>query len=232
MPKIGDALKRAVELKPEEGSADGSRARPAGALMNANRLRIFRYLCALPCSDMGAIASGTGMSRSSASWHVAVLLEAEYIAAFEHDAKTVYCPKGLVSARNMPLFTVLAREDCRALYGAVLARQGSDREALRAASGQGPQKADRCIAALLEAGLVSRIRDGRHARHFPTGRMTEAVAEERRVAKDFIRRLMERLKQEHMRPEVTELKGVGVVITLDALGRAERIEIPFRKAGL
>jgi len=228
MPNIGDALKKAVELKPSDAAEDTTGSRPTSALMNAGRRHIFQYLCAHPCSGQADIVTGLVSTRSSVAWHLDKLIEAEYIVIFEFMGKTTYCPNGMVSVRNMPLFAVLASKDCLAMYRAILANPGSDKVMLGRATAESPAKVGRCMKWLLETGLIVSIRDGRHARYFPTERSRDALREERPVYKEFVRRLVKRLRDEHLKPNVNELKGAGVVIEIAVLGRTERIEIPNR----
>jgi DNA-binding transcriptional ArsR family regulator len=229
MAKIGDALKRAVETRPEDGADTTSGARPSSALMNANRRRIFQFLCSRPCSDLSATSAGVGLSRSSVSWHMDALVEADYLTVFMRSGRPRYCPSGLVSPANMALFAALAEDGCGAVLTTVTVTPGMDRAMLASATGMGSAKVGRCVSSLLEVGLLARVRDGRHARYFPTDRLEAAMPAERRALKEFVRRLVRRLAAEHLRPDVTEMKGADVVITLGILGRTERLEIPFQK---
>lgn len=227
MPKIGDALKKAVELKPQETQEDRSRSKPSSALMNANRRRIFQHLCSNPCSDLGGIVSALEISRSSVKWHLECLVEAEYVTVFRDGSVRAYSPAGMISQANAYAFYLLARKDCAGIFAEVLGSPGTDVGSLSHNTGRSLVKARGCLKRLREAGLVSRVMDGRHARYFPTDRLPEMLREEKRGYKEFTRMLVARLTSEHLKPRVSELKGVGVAVEITMLGRAERIHIPY-----
>ena len=226
MPKIGDALKRAVEIKPEEAAWQGKRGGVFSALMNPNRRKIFKFLCRHPCSGMRRICIDAGLSRPSVKWHLDVLSESGYIQEFIDGKKPVYCPAGLVSASNMHLFRLLAREDCASVYSHILAMPGGSSRDIRLGSRLSQAKVHNCMVSLIESGLATTVRDGRHTRYYPTGKLEQAAAEEKKVRKEFIRTLIARLDKEHMRPEVGGLKGPETVISISALGQKDSISIP------
>ena len=91
MPKIGDALKKAVEVKPQEVE-DTSRARLSSALMNANRRKIFQFLITHPCSNTSQIAETLELSRSTISWHLDYLVKSGYVDFHVDSKKKIFYP--------------------------------------------------------------------------------------------------------------------------------------------
>ena len=226
MPKIGDALKMAVEQKPEKIRDEKTRARPESALMNPNRRRIFQYLCLHPCSRLGPIAAEIEISRSSAKWHLEVLVEANYAQEFLMEGKPHYCPRGLVSGQNFLLFTVLADRKNAAVYISVVQNPGSDVSMLASRLDISTPLIRKSLAELLDMGLVSYVVDGRYRRYFPTEKYNDAVRMEKGARKEFIRHLINRLSAEHIKTELGDMKGPNTVIAISIMGQRDTIVVP------
>ena len=228
MPKIGRALKRAVELKPQEEPDGRSRKGPTSALMNVNRRMIFQFLCQHPCSRVDSISSNTSLSRSSVTWHLGCLIDAGYVIMFLNNKKRTYCPSGLVPARNLRTYSILSEEECMKMYQAVIRNPGIDQGLLRDYMDVPASIIARCVKDLLEIDLITRVMDGRHARFFPTEKYLSIMKDERASCKEFIRSFMRRAADEHLNPELKDLKGSNTVIEMQILGQKERLEIPQR----
>jgi DNA-binding transcriptional ArsR family regulator len=228
MPQIGKALKKAVELKPQEGSDNLSRKGPTSALMNANRRKIFQFVCLHPCSRIDGISTNVSLSRPSVSWHLTCLIDAGYVQTFLDNKKRTYYPSGLVSTRNLRSYSVLGEGHCMAIYQAVLRNPGADTGFLLNDMDLSASIMTSCLKNLLEIGMITRVMDGRHARYFPTEKYLNVARDERAACKEFIRSLIRKMADEYLKPELTDLKGPNMVIEIKVLGQKERIEIPKR----
>jgi DNA-binding transcriptional ArsR family regulator len=226
MPKIGDALKKAVEQGPADIEPDKSRARPSSALMNANRRRIFQYLCLHPCSVLSQISRETSMSRSSAMWHLESLAKSGYIMQFMLDGKPHYCPKDLVSRKNLRALSVLAKVGVMDVYLAIQQSPGSDVGMMVPALEMPVSHVRRILRDLEEAGLITRVADGRNVRYFATDAYKTLLREETHSRKEFLRTLMKRLSSEHLKPEIENLKGSKIIISMQILAQREILVIP------
>jgi len=227
MPKIGRALKSVVELESLAGTADRTRSRPSSPLMNPNRRKVFQYICLHPCSGVEAIASGTGLSRSSVLWHLGHLMDSGYAERFQ-DKSIVYGPAGFVQPGSVRLFSALAKRNCMSVFSSVLSNPGSDIKLLAEGLGLPAGQVRGRVKELALAGLVIRVMDGRHARYFPTERYEDLLSELRARSKHLIRRLMRKLADEHLRPEIKDMKRDNAVIVLNIMGKEETLEIPQR----
>ncbi|HAR95792.1 MAG TPA: hypothetical protein DCR97_07505, partial [Deltaproteobacteria bacterium] len=219
MPKIGGALKRAVEIRSPEVTRGQARSRPSSVLMNDNRRKIYRYICLHPCSRIDAIALKSGMSRSSVSWHLVMLIKAGYAETFRLEGTNVYSPSGLVPRRNVQAFAVLARRHRLEIYFAVTEHTGSEAGELNTLMPIGQNIVKTSLRDLGIAGLITKVMDGRHVRYFPSGGYEEILSALRQTSKDFIRTLLKRMAEEHLEPEIINLKGVNLEIELRFLGR-------------
>ncbi len=226
MVKIGDALKKAVETEPQTIEEAGRRGRASSVLMNPNRRRIFQFLCFRPCSNISTISADLKVSRVTVAWHVKALLEAGYLEGVKYKNRDVYCPKGMISSgKAMTMTITLGNDICRKVYKAILEKKGTDvgslKESLQLSS------VTPSIRRLEEVGLISSVRDGRHKRYFPTMMLEETIGKEGARLKAFRRSLIKRMENEHLRPEVMEIKGGGLVIIIRLFGQTEEIEIPY-----
>jgi predicted transcriptional regulator len=228
MPKIGRALKSVVELESRTGSADRTRSRPSSPLMNPNRRKVFQYICLHPCSAVEAIVSATGISRSSVLWHLGHLMDSGYAEKFQERRSQVYGPAGFVQPGSVHIFSALAKRDCLRVFGSVLDNPGSDVKLLAERLGLPAGRLRGCMNGLAAAGLVTRVMDGRHARYFPTERYEDLLSELGTRSKHFTRRLMRKLAEEHLRPEIRDMKRENTVIILNIMGKEETLEIPQR----
>ncbi|MDO9536875.1 MAG: winged helix-turn-helix transcriptional regulator [Thermoplasmata archaeon] len=192
--------------------------------MNQNRRKIFQYLCAHPCLEIGPIAKGIGLSRSSIKWHLDKLIDSGYVQI--HGEKIAYCPYRLISRKNIGLFSILARDKCMAVYKAILQNPGSDPSAIKGLLNISPTKIRSCLSDLMEMDLISLMKDGKYTRYFPTERYNEAIREEKITQREFVRYLVNKLSMEHLKPEIIELKGTNIVISINVLGQVDRIIIP------
>lgn len=227
MPKIGRALKSVVEME-QRKIADRTRARPSSPLMNANRRRIFQHLCFRPCSGTEAIASGTGLSRSSVSWHLERLVSSGYAERLQFRRSGVFAPAGMVQEHNVRALSVLAKCDCRTIFDCMLERPGSDAKELAGNLDLPVSRLRTCLSELMASGLATRVMDGRYARYFPAERFGELVLETRTGSKGFTRKLMAKLAEEHLKPEIRDMKRGNTVIVLTVPGQEAVLEIPQR----
>ncbi|MCK5024360.1 MAG: ArsR family transcriptional regulator [Thermoplasmata archaeon] len=226
MPKLGDALKKAVEVKPQE-EEDVSRVRPSSALMNANRRKIFQYLLERPCTSTGQIAKALELSRSTISWHLDYLVKAGYVDSHVDSKKKIFCPSGLISKKCIVVFSLLNQPAILSIYRTIVREPGQDHGMLREKVEYSHSHISEILKKMLAVGLISSIRDGRHVRYFPTDGYFQIVNEDISSQKEFLRKLIIKMNAEHLRPEVNELKGGGINILFKVPGQIARIEIPY-----
>jgi DNA-binding transcriptional ArsR family regulator len=228
MPEIGKALKRAVEQNPQEGPDDRAKKGPTSALMNANRRKIFQFLCLHPCSRIDGISSNISLSRSSVSWHLGCLIDAGYVQIFTDNKKKRYYPTGLISAKNLRIYSALGEDHCISIYQTVLRNPGADAGLLMQGTDMSVSTMTGCLKNLLETGMINRVMDGRHARYFPTEKYLSIQRDERAANKEFIRSLVRKMADEFLKPELIDLKGPNTTIEIKVLGQKDRVEVPQR----
>jgi DNA-binding transcriptional ArsR family regulator len=225
MPNIGDALKKVVEERPQDVHATSHRTTEASQLMNLNRRRIFQCLCHNPCSTLGQIVGYTGLSRSTASWHLDMLEKSAYVQSGGQKLKYYY-PVGFISPDNVPLFATLAMPENFDVHAFILKNPGFDATSLASISGLPLNRVRKAIGALLVQRLIVKTIDGRYVRYYPTSRFAEVIVEEARTRKQFIGKLVKRLSDERLMPEIDDLKGPNTVVTLNMHGMKDTLVIP------
>ena len=226
MPNIGDALKKAVEVKPQE-EGDKTRARPSSALMNINRRKIFQYLLKQPCTNIGQIAKALELSRSTISWHLDYLVKSGYVDSLIDNKKKVFCPSGLISSESTVIFSLLNQPVSMSIYRAIVKEPGQDSGMLKEEIEASPSHISETLKKMLVIGLISSVRDGRYVRYFPTDGYSQTLKEGISSQKEFLRKLIIKMNAEHLRPKVNELKGGGVNIQFKIPGQMAKIEIPY-----
>ena len=226
MPKIGDALKKAVEVKPQK-EEDKSRAKASSALMNENRRNIFQFLLKQPCSSIGQVANALALSRSTISWHLDYLVKSGYVDSHIDNKKKIFCPSGLISRKSILVFSLLNQPASMLIYRAIVKEPGQDPSMLVEKIEASRSHISEILKKMLGVGLISSIKDGRHVRYFPTDKYSQIVNKDTSSQKEFLRKLILKMNSEHLRPEVNELKGGGVNIQFKTPSQIARIEIPY-----
>ena len=226
MPKLGDALKKAVEVKPQE-EEDTSRARPSSALMNANRRKIFQFLLKQPCTNVSQISEALELSRSTISWHLDYLAKSGYVDSHVDNKKKIFCPSGLISRKSIVVFSLLNQPASLTIYRVIVKEPGQDLGMLKEKVEVSRSHISEILKKMLASGIISSIRDGRHVRYFPTDGYSQIMIEDISSQKEFLRKLIVKMNTEHLKPEVNELKGGGVNIQFKVPGQIARIEIPY-----
>ncbi len=227
MEKIGDALKRVVEDKLPDKEEDTRSRRKASVISNSNRKDIFQLLCLTPCISISRISSELSLSRPTVIWHLDVLEEREYVKSKVFFNKAVYFPTGMLkeddSKRAISLLNDLSHN---IVFKQIIKEPGSSTGELKLAMGD--KICSRSVLDRLEdSGLISVLKDGRHLRYYPTSKIKELSKTERSNLKSFRASLIKRMEAEHLKPEIKEIKGRGLVITINIGNAQERLEIPY-----
>jgi len=206
--RLGDALKAAVSegYEPSEGSAARS------ALMNENRRRVFEYLAWHPCATVGEVADALAVSDPTAAWHLAKLVEAGYAQPVQAPSRS-FCAAGLnLQEAEVSVLAALARGDAPRALALVLTTPGLTAGQLAAKMER--RSARRVLQELADAGLLVAVVDGRFRRFYPGGAVSAIERNASRRLRDFRRRLLRRLEQDRLAPELRMAPGDAVEIDL------------------
>ncbi|MCK5037790.1 MAG: helix-turn-helix domain-containing protein [Thermoplasmata archaeon] len=227
MKKIGDALKKAVEEKLPESDLEPQKRKRASVILNKNRKDIYQALCLRPCITVSQLCEELALSRPTMNWHLTNLEEAGYIEKRSFFNRTIFCPSGMLSSEESKKALCLLNDLFpNKIYKQILQDPGMSTRALSEALGT--QRSLRTVLDKLQVSdLITALRDGRHLRYYPTTKLQGLVKSERQSQKTFRSNLVKRLEKEFMRPEIKEIKGRGLVITIHFGKKEERLEIPY-----
>ncbi len=227
MKKIGDALKKAVEVKLPESDAVPPKRKRASAILNKNRKDIFQVLCFRPCIPVSRLCEELSLSRPTINWHLADLEEAGYVEKRIFFSRAVFYPSGMLGSEESKKILCLLNDPFpNKIYKMILLNPGMSTTALNEVLDI-PRSSRTTLEKLHDSELITTLRDGRHLRYYPTTKLHELVKEEKRHQKTFRASLVKRLEKEFMRPEIREIKGRGLVITIHFGKKEERLEIPY-----
>ena len=231
MVKLGDALKQAVEITPESPEPGDERVRVSSVLMHTNRRRIFQFLCLHPCSSITDLTSGLSLSRATISWHLKVLIDSEYVEPYRFKNRYFFCPRNMIPrGEAMNIAAVLRNPLSGMILNEIIGQPGSDVKDLGLAI-QGRSPLTGVLRELEEVGLIMCVKDGRHLRYYPSGKIEKLRAKEVKMMRVFQRSLIQRLEREQLQPEISGIKGEGLVISIRFLGQMEGIRIPYNPIG-
>jgi DNA-binding transcriptional ArsR family regulator len=192
------------------------------SLANARRRLVYRYLCLRPCARVGEIGRALGMSQATVRWHERNLLENRYL---EMDGPRMF-PQGLVDPADAPLFALLAAPGRDAVLAAVVAEPGLALQDLADRVGLTRQGASKAAAELSEFSLLTIAEDGRFRRLYATdllGRKRDGNAGR---VESFVDRLVRRLAEDGLSPEVLRRDETVVLLRLGAGPRRVAMDIP------
>ncbi len=227
MEKIGDALKRVVEDKLPDKEETTSSRRKASVISNHNRKNIFQLLCLTPCITVSRISSELALSRPTVIWHLDALEDRDYVQSKSYFNRMVYFPTGMLKEDDSKrALSLLNDPSHNIVFKQIVKEPGSSTGALKMALED--KNHSRSMFDRLEgSGLISVLKDGRHLRYYPTSKIKDLARIERSSLKTFRASLIKRMKAEFLNPEIKEIKGRGLVITINIGNNLERLEIPY-----
>lgn len=144
-----------------------TRLRPGAALDHEGRERIFAIVRSRPGISLAGVTEEAGVSRTAVVHHLRVL-EREGLAVSRREGRTRhYFQNGGAERPDLKLFSVLENERTREIAGVIASSPGLDQTAICTASGMTPSLAHFHLKKLVEADVVTRVRDGRRVRYAP-----------------------------------------------------------------
>ena len=215
MRKLGEALKAVVS---EAYDAETSAA-PRGALMNANRRRVFEHVAWHPCCTVADVTRALRLSGATAAWHLHKLVEAEYVNEVRVGRVGRYLASGLgLDPEEVAVLAALAHAISGQAFAIALTTPGLTAEEL--AGRLGRKSARRPLRALVAASLVVPVVDGRYRRYYPGPAVSTLEKNAGRRMRDFRRRLLRRLEGDRLAPQVRT--APGDVLEVDVVFGDER----------
>jgi DNA-binding transcriptional ArsR family regulator len=168
------------------------------SLANARRRQVFQFLCVRPCARVGDMCRVLSLSQATVRWHERNLLENAYV---EMEANRMF-PQGLIDAGDASLFVLLTAPGRSAVFRAAVDDPGVSLQEVGARIGMTRQSASKIATELAEASLATIVEDGRFRRVYPTTVLRTKREGNRPRAHAFVDRLVRRLDDDGLRPEL------------------------------
>src|SRR3990170_1061735 len=223
MPDRAKRLGRAMEAAMAQGGPDEDIDLEGPSLANARRRQVFRYLCFRPCARVGEIGRALALSHATVRWHERNLLENGYL---EIDGLLVF-PEGLIDPSDADLFHLLTTPGRDAVLDAVTEDPGIALLELAARVGMTRQSASKISGELADAGLLTIVEDGRFRRLYSSEALgAKREANLRRVVA-FVDRLLRRLGDEGLAPELLRRDETSALLRFGAGPRRVVLDLPL-----
>ncbi|MFQ6106511.1 MAG: winged helix-turn-helix transcriptional regulator [Thermoplasmata archaeon] len=223
---IGKAFERVLQGEDEE-----ERAGLESVLMSPIRQNLFTYLCKHPGSTLKAIASRNNISQSTGAWHLRQLEGAGYITQKRVRNRLVYFPTGLIDPEDSDLLELLNNEAAKELLLLILTKPGLSQRELAKTLGLSDQSVQRLVRRMEDAGLISRMTDGRFVRYFPSDGLKRAKDRNYRREKEFRRDVLRKMEVDGLSPKVIRQSDSDVLVEVQRSRFKAILEIsvdPFR----
>ncbi len=193
--------------------------------MHPNRLRVFQYLCAMPCSHLRAVADGVGLGTPTVAWHLERLGRAGLVTEARVANRKVYYPARLVDPEAVKALHAATDPQVRDALVAVMGRPGATVGDVAAVLGT-EGTARRTLKVLVGVGLLDRVRDGRYWRYFPAEAINDLSRQSRARVRQFRKALLQDLQRAGLRPETDVSPRGEAVLSVVAGGTRVDLVVP------
>jgi len=227
MPETGfaKAFKRDVGKEDELAKQEWPSATYSTVLMNNARRKIFLHLCTRPASHLRAVAKRQGMSPTTASWHLRKLVSSGFVVKQSVNKKSVFYPAGLLDKEEVDLFALLSTEEYREMFAYICAHPGLHQRSLSEALGVAHQNVMFLVKRLMDAGLVSKLNDGKYRRYYPTDHMSKKADESRVRKRQFRLDALAFLKRDGLAPKLVRRTDNYLLVDIKVGADPERIRL-------
>lgn len=221
--KMISALK---EIVGETVELDEKRGKIKSALMNKNRLAIFKFLCRIPGGSANNISEHLGLSLSTVKWHLESLKMEKYVVEISVGNRIAYFPNGIADQRYMEVLSILNEELPMMTFWMLLKNQGLTQKGLQDRLGVRVQPLRLALKKLVGLNLILSVIDGRFRRYYPTDEIYVLVSKNRRRMRQYKANLLKKLEDELLNPKIQISKSGERVIEINVDSGREQIYIP------
>lgn len=202
MPKrMVDAFKKEIDEDREAPKGPGEPARET-VTMNPRRQEILSFLCRYPCSRLSKIARELELSNAATKWHLARLMEKDFIAVKVINGDKVFFPTDMIDGTDVGLFACMNHERAIPIFRRVLSGSGVTQKDLLEDVQMNQRTVVKHATELEKVGLITIIQDGKFRRYYPTELVEKTMLEYRKRVKRFRRNLLKKLKDDGVNPKV------------------------------
>jgi DNA-binding transcriptional ArsR family regulator len=221
--KMISALKEVVG---ESVELDEKRGRIRSALMNKNRLDIFKFLCRVPGCSANRISEHFDISLSTVKWHIEALKMEKYVVEISVGNRIAYFPNGIADQKYMEVLSLLNEELPMMAFWTLLKNQGLTQKGLLDRLDVGIQPLRLAIKKLINLNLILSVIDGRFRRYYPTDEIYVLANKNRRRIRHFKINLLKKLEEELLNPKIHISKSGERIIEITVDSEKVHIHIP------
>ena len=193
--------------------------------MNAQRRKLFNYLCNYPCSNMRMVSRDMGIGLPSARWHLDHLRGMGFIEYKDIGKFKIFYPSRFISKEFVEAYALMNKEQARTIFKWVLGKGGISHQDLANGAGLSPQNLGGWIKKFEELEMITPVKDGRINRYFPTILVSEMEKMERNQRNGFKRFILNKLHQDGVNPRVSESSGNRYVLDIKVGGESYYLKL-------
>lgn len=149
------------------GLAGFTRLAKDGLLDHEARDQLYALVRERPGASMNDLVSQSGAARNTVTYHLRVLEREGLVTSTREGRRRLYFPTGTGAKPDAAAFAAVAHATSRSIAERVRAEPGLDQRTLCASLALPPSLAHWHVDRLEHAGVVKRVREGRHVRYFP-----------------------------------------------------------------
>jgi DNA-binding MarR family transcriptional regulator len=197
------------------------RIRKQSILMNQSRRAMYEYLCLHPCSLVSTIAKGLNMKESSVRWHLDKLVYQRFVNVQENGS-TVFYPTRMIDPEHISLFRLMALSKSIDILSLIKSNEGVHQNEIGRELELNIRTVMKYLSDLEDLGLIRSANDGKYKRFYLTEMMDELWDFYRKNSKHFKEYLVQKARQDGLRPKVLLSSPELLKLKLD-LGREIKV---------
>lgn len=182
--------------------------------MNAQRRKLFHYLCNYPGSNMRMVSRDMGVGLPSARWHLIHLVEMGVVESRSIGKFKIFFPTRFINSDYLNVYALLNNDKGRLIFNIILENGGVCHSDLARELGISSQNLGGWMKKFEELEIVAKVRDGRNNRYYPTIIVSEMESMEREQRNAFKRHILNKLNADGVNPKILESTGNRYLLEL------------------
>ena len=227
--KISEDLERLLGATPDNYAVVDISSEGRHLFMNDTRLNIFVYLHYRPCSTLSSIMDFVGRSRTDTEWHLKTMTGAGYVIARKLMKWNIYMPATFSQADEYNIFAFLNMPLYRKVFKEIIHNPGVTITELSEMFDRKPPSMLRIVNTLCDFELVEKVREGRNARLYASGRYKKMSIDFEKKKKSLIKAsLIHILDADGLKPElVSQSEDHMELSVIGRDGKRKMVKIPL-----